>query len=149
MRLGRLGTLIAIYTLVVLSGCLQTRTGNSVSVMFDRPPLLFGDEVVFNGTTVGKVNAVEVGAGNIARVDFIPSSEFSSSLADNLVFYVNNGRLVAAKLRNFGSPLEKGAFLCGFNSKSSLYWFMLKNALGDSARAAMNRAAFLGEQFKG
>ncbi|GEM_PF-2361109 len=149
MKLGRQAVLGAVLALMVISGCIRPAGEDGISIMFDRRPLLFEETVYFNGIKVGKVGGVDVGAGGITRVNFIPADEFRSQLADNLVFYVSNGRLMAAKIRNFGRPLKEGGVMCGFGSRSALYWFRLKHALGDAARVAAARAASLAEQFQG
>ncbi len=148
MKPCRLALLGAVLVLVVISGCIQPKGAEGIGVMFDHRPLLFATEVYFNGTQVGKVGGVQVGSGGITRVQFFPTDEFRRQLSDNLVFYVSNGTMRVAKLGNFGYPLENGRFLCGFGSRSALFWFKLQHLLGDAATAAAEQAAFLAQQFQ-
>ncbi len=149
MKFGRLAILGAFLGLIMISGCVHPDGKDGIGIMFDKQPLLLEDTVYFNGAAVGKVTDMQVGKANVTRVNFLPDDQFRNQVADNLVFYVSNGRLQIAKIRNFGDRLENGDVMCGFSSRSAFYWFRLKHALGDTAMAAAERAAFLAGQFQG
>ena len=135
---------IALMALMVSIGCApQPSQKAGQAVLFDGLVNLFDNGIYYRGTQIGSIQTTEAGKGNVTRVNIAISPEFAASMGDHIAFYVDGGRLEAAQLQTFGTPLEPGAPLCGFVSKAEFNWFKLKTLLYDRVGAARQRALAL------
>ncbi|MBT8342739.1 MAG: hypothetical protein HKP58_19010 [Desulfatitalea sp.] len=129
------------------AGCTSKTTSDGNEVFFDGMIQLMDQGVYFMGRSVGQVKVVETGAGHVTRVRVTLDTDFKGDVGNNLVFFVNNGRLQAALLQGVGDVLESGTPLSGFASKAGLNWFKFKTLFNDRIIHATQRAMALKARF--
>jgi hypothetical protein len=74
-------------------------------------------------------------------IDFLP--EFKKHVGRHWVFFVDNGRIQAARIGTAIRSISADERLCGFHSKSAFHWFKFKTLLSDRVYKASLRAEML------
>lgn len=132
--------------LMAIAGCtapVQQSAQDGFGVVFDGAPLLSDEKIYYLGAPVGEIAATIGGGPRVTKLIVRLQPEFAARAGTHLAFFAHGGRLEAVLLATMGQPLQNGAILSGFTSKTDLRWFKLKTLLRDRAAAAGRRAELL------
>jgi hypothetical protein len=128
---------------LLLVGCDVASSKQGLQVMFDGRPNITQPEVYFVNKVVGKMTSRQMGKGSVEMITIGLAPEFKKHVGRHWVFFVDNGRIQAARIGTAGKPLSADDRLCGFRSKSALNWFKFKTLLSDRVYKASLRAQML------
>ncbi len=123
----------------LLVGC-GSSDQNDYTVLFEKPVIIMDHIISHRGTPIGTVKKSDMDSGHSARLSVDIDPDYINLLGQNTVFVLVAGRLQLAMVAPFGEPLEPNDVMVGFNSKTDLMLFRLKNLLGNKAFAARKRA---------
>ncbi len=130
-------------TFLLLVGCNAASSKQGLQVMFDGRPNITQPEVYFANKVVGKIISRQMGKGSVEMITIGFTPEFKKHVGSHWVFFVDNGRIQAARIGSAGTSLSADGRLCGFRSKSALHWFKFKTLLSDRVYKASLRAQML------
>lgn len=111
--------------------------------MFDGRPNITQPEVYFANKVVGKITSRQMGKGSVEMITIGLLPEFKKQVGRHWVFFVDTGRIQAARIGSAGKTISADDRLCGFRSKSAFHWFKFKTLLSDRVYKASLRAETL------
>jgi hypothetical protein len=128
---------------LLLVGCNVASSQQDVQVMFDGRPNITQPNVYFVNKVVGKITSRQMGNGSVEMIaiGFLP--EFKKHVGRHWVFFVDNGRIQAARIGTAVRSISADERLCGFRSKSAFNWFKFKTLLSDRVYKASLLAEML------
>jgi hypothetical protein len=129
--------------LLLLVGCDTASSTPGLQVVFDGRPTIAQPEVFFANKVVGQITSRQMGKGSVELITIHPAPEFKNRVGRDWVFFVDRGRIRAARIGTSGKPLASDEKLCGFHSKPALKWFKFKTLLSDRVYKASRRAQML------
>jgi hypothetical protein len=129
--------------LLLLVGCNAPSSNQDLKVMFDGRPDITHPDVYFVSKMVGKITSRQMGKGSVEMITIGLLPEFKKSIGRHWVFFVDNGRIQAARIGSAGKPISTADRLCGFRSKAAFNWFRFKTLLSDRVYKASLRAEML------
>lgn len=115
--------------------------------MFDGRPNITQNEVYFANKVIGKITSRQMGKGSVEMITIGLAPEFKKHVGPHWVFFVDRGRIQAARIGSAGKSISADERLCGFLSKSALNWFKFKTLLKDRVYQASLRAEMLYRRF--
>lgn len=133
--------------LFFIGGCEITPSKQGLDIMFDGRANITQPEVYFSNKVVGEIMSRQLGNGSVEMITITLAPEFENQIGRHWVFYIRNGRLIAARIGSDRKTLPADAKLCGFHSKSALNWFKFKTLLDDRVYRASLRAEQLYRRF--
>ncbi len=122
----------------------QTEQISGIGVVFDGTPLIIDPSVIYQGTSVGQVEASQWNNG-VTRLTISLDKADQALHRSNLAVVVCNGRLHVVPLSGFGEPLPPSACMLGFENNTSFHWFKFKNLINNINMAARRRAQWLSD----
>jgi hypothetical protein len=131
------------FVLFLLAGCNAAAPQPGIQVVFDGRPNIAQHEVYFANKVVGEMTSRQAGNGSVELISLNLAPEFKQQVGRHWVFFVDHGRIRAARIGSSGKPLAADEMLCGFRSKSALNWFKFTTLLSDRVYRASKRAQLL------
>lgn len=131
----------------LLVGCNEASSKHDLQVMFDGRPNITQPDVYFANKVVGKITDRQMGKGSVEMIAISLLPEFKKQIGRHWVFFVDNGRIQAARIGSADTPISDDDRLCGFRSKSAFNWFRFKTLLSDRVYKASLRAEMLHRRF--
>ncbi len=128
---------------LLLVGCNAASSKQDLQVMFDGRPYITQPDVYFANKVVGKITSRQMGKGSVEMITIGLLPEFKKHIGRHWAFFVDNGRIQAARIGSAGEPISADDRLCGFRSKSAFHWFKFKTLLSDRVYKASLRAEML------
>jgi hypothetical protein len=127
----------------LLVGCNAASSKQDLQVMFDGRPNITQPNVYFVNKVVGKITSRQMGNGSVEMITISFFPEFKKNVGRHWVFFVDNGRVQAARIGTADKSISADERLCGFRSKSAFNWFKFKTLLSDRVYKASLRAKML------
>jgi hypothetical protein len=134
------GMICVLMTIGACTAPVSENKEGGFAVLFDGTPLLSDEKIYYFGAPIGQITATIPAVNQVTQLIVRLQPEFATQVGDNLVFFAHAGRLEAVTLAKMFRPLQNGATLSGFTSKTDLRWFKLKTLLRDRVSAAGRRA---------
>ena len=128
---------------LLLVGCDVPSSKQDLLVMFDGLPTITQPDVYFANKVVGKITSRQMGRGSVEMITIALLPVFKREMGRHWAFFVDKGRIQAARIGSAGKPIAADDRLCGFRSKSAFHWFKFKTLLSDRVYKASLRAEML------
>ena len=124
----------------MLTGCSQISSQKDVYyVVFENHPNIYNTGVYLKGHEIGEILDQKAIPGG-TKITVSIRDEYKDLMKDNVVFFLDFGKLNYKTIANFGQDIEPGASILGFHSKMAVYWFKTRTLLTQSSAAAARKA---------
>jgi hypothetical protein len=128
---------------LLLIGCDAASSKQDLQVMFEGRTTITQPEVYYANKVVGKITSRQKGRASVEMITIDLAPEFKKRIGSHWVFFIDSGRIQAARIGSADKPLSADVRLSGFRSKSALNWFKFKTLLSDRVYKASLRAEML------
>jgi len=119
-------------------------TDKTYYVVFEDRPVILNEKVFSEGFEIGKIESQKLKqADNGSMMIILEISiekEYENLMKDNVVFYVDNGKLVYDTIGDTGEPLSRKSKILGFKGKTAWYIFKAKNKLKNLSEITVKKA---------
>jgi hypothetical protein len=113
------------------------------TVSFEDNPGLEDMQVYSKGFSIGKVVGQSLNTANEVELQIEIKRQFANFMMDNVVFYMDQGRLTYSQLWTEGKPITEGTVINGYASKSLMEMHKTTDKVGRAAGAIKNKAGEL------
>lgn len=119
-------------------------TDKTYYVIFEDRPVILNEKVFSKGFEIGKIESQKLKQADNGSIVIIleisVEKEYENLMKDNVVFYVDNGKLIYDTIGDTGEPLSRKSKILGFKGKTTWYIFKAKNKLKNLSEITVKKA---------